>query len=210
MSPLKQSAIDGGRYINGSNTSITFNADGTVTYVIGTDPPVTENLETFAPNGTIIVDGADLRIKGVLNGRVTVGALTGGVSGAGDVFLDDDITYAGDPNDPECDDMLGIVADDDILVADNANNNNSINIHASMFSRTGGFGAENYSTRGKDGTINLVGGIQQYQRGAVGTFGGGGITSGFYKNYRYDNRLLADLPPFYPTTGSYEIVSWYE
>jgi len=58
--------------------------------------------------------------------------------------------------------------------------------------------------------LNLRGGVQEYQRGAVGMFSGGTITHGFQKNFRYDQRLMVDLPPFYPTTGSYEILSWYE
>jgi hypothetical protein len=56
----------------------------------------------------------------------------------------------------------------------------------------------------------MLGGIQQYQRGPVGTFSGSSIVSGFRKNYRYDERLMIDSPPLYPTTGSYEVLSWYE
>ena len=69
-------------------------------------------------------------------------------------------------------------------------NNSDINIDASIFCQNGGFGAENYSTRPVSGNINLLGGIQQNVRQAVGTFNSYGITSGFNKRYMYDKRLL--------------------
>jgi hypothetical protein len=57
-----------------------------------------------------------------------------------------------------------------------------------------------------------MGGIQQYQRQAVGTTGGTPvhIVSGFGKNYQYDTRLMIMSPPSYPNTGAYEVLSWYE
>ena len=65
-------------------------------------------------------------------------------------------------------------------------------------------------TRKVGGNINLIGGIIQDTRQAVGTFSGGKIVSGFAKQYKYDDRFLVASPPFFPGTGGYEIVSWYE
>ncbi|GJQ21534.1 MAG: hypothetical protein HBSIN02_18890 [Bacteroidia bacterium] len=211
MNPLEGAAQSGGRYFtSGAEVSLTFNADGTVTWKEGGNPAVTEPLSTFSPNGVIFAKNTNIRIKGTLKGRVTISATGSSGAAKGNVYLDDNIVYSTDPNDPNCDDMLGIAVDNDVIITDNAANNNSINVHASIFCRTGGFTAQNYNTRPVAGTINLVGGIQQYQRGPVGTFSGGTINHGFQKNYRYDMRLMTDLPPFYPTTGSYEILSWYE
>ena len=107
--------------------------------------------------------------------------------------------------------MLGIVADNNVIVTDNANNSGNVNVHATVFSRSGGLTAENHNTRAAGGTLSVLGGIQQYQRGPVGTFSGSGtIATGFRKNYKYDERLYVDTPPFFPTTGSYEVLSWYE
>ena len=101
-----------------------------------------------------------------------------------------------------------------MLITDNSANTNNINIDASVYAENGGFGSENYDTRPISGTINLYGGIQQHGRLPVGTFYTNGsnlyLVSGFYKNYRYDNRLLIASPPGYPNTGMFEIVSWYE
>ena len=77
-------------------------------------------------------------------------------------------------------------------------------------SKDKGLGAENYSTRPIAGTLSIIGGIQQNQRAAVGTFSGGAINHGFQKNYRYDDRLLITSPPSYPNTGAYEVLSWFE
>ena len=209
MNPMVAAASSGGHYVSGKDVSLTLNADGTITYQEGTDPAQTVPLSTYAPNGVIVVDKANIRLKGTLNGRLTIAALKGASSG-GTVTLDDDVVYNTSPDDPNCTDMLGIVADQDVVIADNAANNSDINVDASIFCKKGGFTAEHYSTRPIAGTINLRGGIQQYQRGPVGTVSGGSINHGFLKNYRYDNRLLTDLPPMYPTTGSYEVVSWYE
>jgi hypothetical protein len=95
-------------------------------------------------------------------------------------------------------------------MTDNPPNHSDINIHASIYCEKGGFGAQNYSSRPISGNINLLGGIIQHTRRAVGTFGSGGIKSGFAKRYRYDERLRIASPPFFPGTGGFEIVSWYE
>lgn len=211
MDPLTAAAEEGGRRVQGMNLSLTFNVGGTVTYKEGTAAAQTVPVSTYAPNGVIVVTGGDLRIKGTVSGHLTVASIRENGNN-GNVWLDDDVKYATDPSDPNCNDMLGIVATQDIWVTDNAANNSNITIHASMFCEKGGFKAEGYNTRPIAGAINLVGGIQNNARGPVGTFNPntGVIGHGFYKNYKYDNRLMTDSPPMYPTTGSYEIVSWYE
>ncbi|MEE9450421.1 MAG: hypothetical protein V3V72_10260, partial [Ignavibacteriaceae bacterium] len=107
-------------------------------------------------------------------------------------------------------DLLGIIAENDILITDNFPNHSDINIQASIYSQNGGFGAENYKSRPISGNINLLGGIIQHIRRAVGTFDKNGTKSGFSKRYRYDERLMLASPPMFPNTGSFEIVSWFE
>jgi hypothetical protein len=101
-----------------------------------------------------------------------------------------------------------------VIITDNANNDNpatGVNIQASILSRSGGLTADNYNHRPVSGTLTLLGGVQQYQRGPVGTFNSSNVIDhGFQKNYRYDNRLMIGSPPLYPTTGTYEVLSWYE
>ena len=217
FSALKSFAQSGGKYFNNQEVYMRFNADGTATYRIGswTAPPaITLPISTLAPNGVLMVDNSNLHIKGVVNGRLTISATGSSGASKGNVWVDSSIVYKTNPlTDPGSSDMLGIVCDNDVIVADNADNNNpttGVNIHATILSRSGGLKADNYNTRPAAGTLTLLGGVQQYQRGPVGTFSGSTITSGFQKNYRYDDRLMVDSPPLYPTTGSYEVLSWYE
>ena len=216
LSPLLTAASSGGRVFNGPDSVyLDFLSNGRVRYKQGASSPWSEALlSSFAPNGVIYANGTNVHVSGVVNGRVTVGA--GGSTGSnkqGNIFVDNDLTYARDPRSGSSSDVCGLVAENNILIANNtANNNNDLNLHASCFSRNGGFTAENYGSRGVEGRIRLLGGIQQNRRGAVGTFSGTppALNNGFLKDYRYDDRLLYDAPPFFPTTGNYEIVSWFE
>ena len=60
------------------------------------------------------------------------------------------------------------------------------------------------------GTLKVLGGIIQNARGPVGTFNSstGEMITGYSKNYTYDPRLASNPPPYYPTTGQYERLSW--
>ena len=83
-----------------------------------------------------------------------------------------------------------------------------------MFARSGSFEAQNYSTRPVSGTLSLVGSIVQNVRGAVGTFSGSVILSGFSKRYRYDTRYADPnvRPPYFPGfyTLTMTIKNWWE
>lgn len=164
---------------------------------------------SISSNGVIFAKDAVVRLKGTVSGQYSV--VASGASPKGKIFLDDDIVYSSDPRvNPASEDMLGIIAKNQILVTENSANNNDINIHGSLYSESAGFGAQNYDTRPVSGNINLLGGIIQNTRQAVGTFSGSTINHGFAKRYRYDDRLMFSSPPMYPGTGSFEIVSWLE
>ncbi len=164
----------------------------------------TYSSQTKAPNGVIYVEGMDVRLQGTVKGQYTV-------AGEGDIYLDNDIVYSQNPTtNPSSSDLLGIVAQNNVIITNNSANNHDININASIYCENGGFGAEDYSTRPVSGNINLLGGIIQNTRQAVGTFSGNNVSSGFNKRYNYDKRLMTASPPSFPGTGSYEIVSWLE
>jgi len=207
LSDIATAAAGGGGQISGKDTVyLTFQSDSIkVKYTF--NGPVTSYLaSSFAPNGAIYVkDAKAVRLQGTVKGQYTL------ASNLGDMYIDNDIVYNTDPRtNPNSKDILGIVAKNDVWITDNAANNNNINIDASIYCEKGSFGAENYNSRPVSGRINLLGGIIQFQRGAVGTFTGMGIKSGFYKTYRYDERLMLAAPPMFPGTGGFEIVSWYE
>lgn len=166
-------------------------------------------LPDASPNGVIFAKNSIVRLKGTVKGQYSV--VSSGSAGRGIIYLDDDIVFSQDPRThPNSTDLLGIIAKNEVLITDDIPNYNDINIHASIYVETGGFGADNYAKRPVSGNINLLGGIIQHTRRPVGTFNMWGPASGFSKRYRYDDRLMMASPPGFPGTGNFEIVSWYE
>lgn len=209
--PLKTAAQTGGRYLSGKDVFITFHPDSTMTIKIGTNPDTVVRLSTYAPNGAMVIDGGNVRVKGQFTGQLTLSAQANGVSNKGKVYFDSSLTYANNPLNGASNDLLGLCADDSLVITKNTNNSSGIDIQAALFSLTKGLGAEQYNTGSPRGMIRLLGGISQYQRAAVGTLDmSGNVATGYSKSYKYDNRLMVQSPPYYPTTGSYEILSWYE
>ncbi len=176
--------------------------------------PLSRNIN---PNfkGVIHVDGKVV-ISGVLRGRITIAATD-------QIIIGDDITYAGGPAQPGCDDILGLFSGNDVIVADN-----TINAPFRPWSSTSYrtyddtkdeyingivlaldvFTVENYnsgsesaewceSTSWGRGCLYLTGGIIQRTRGAVGLTSG----DGYLKRYSYDTCGATNPPPYFPTTG---------
>ena len=159
----------------------------------------------------VILGNNKVHVEGTLNGQLSVVSLT-------HMYIENDILYSNNPMSGHSTDVLGLIAEQNIYVANNAQNNNGCTIQASLFSRSGSFAAEDYSTRGVAGELRVLGSIVQKTRGAVGTFNAGSgtpvITSGFSKRYRYDPRL-ADTnfrPPYYPSfwNRTLSISDWWE
>ena len=219
LNVLKQAAQAGGKWLQDQGNQpvfIKFLANGNVKWRIDGNTDwsgggwTTEPLTSFAPNGAIWCQENNLHIKGVLNGRVTVGAKKY-------IWIDDDITYAQDPREGPSDDLLGLVSEDKMFISDTPENrgpNNNFTLMASTFSRTDGLWAEHYNTRPVEGKMTTVGGLIQKIGGYTGVFSGGQnptVINGFQPGGTYyDQRLLNDAPPFFPTTGNYEVISWFE
>lgn len=228
--PLPKDAVDGletfadddGLKFSGKDTVYLYFVNDSLKYKYSYSASYTTvYLPTAANNGMIFVKNSVVRLKGTVKGQYTVACnnSTASENGKGTVYLDDDIVYNKDPKlYPNSTDLLGICAEKNVIVTDNKPNNKDINIQASIYCEKGGFSVQNYDRNkpvdGKvifRGNINLVGGIIQKTRGAVGTIGSGGsIATGFAKRYKYDDRFLVASPPFFPGTGSFEIVSWFE
>ncbi len=202
---LKSMANSGGHLFDDQDTVyITFAGDSLKYRFAANDPDTTVFAQSFAPNGVIFADDATVRLKGTVKGRYTVGCEDE------NIYLDDDIVYYNDPRiDPNSTDMLGIVAEESILITDNLANSSDINIHASMYAEKGGFGAGWSSFTQPNGFINLYGGIQNKTRVQIGIMNNGDVW-GFNRRYKYDERLMLAAPPGYPGTGEMEIVSWLE
>jgi hypothetical protein len=211
LSALKAQAQAGGRYFNGNKLWIQMNADGTVTWKHGGSSWggggwTTEPISSFTPNGTVWCNGGDdLHVKGTLKGQLTIGS-------GNQIWIDDDIKYVSDPRYGYSTDMLGLVAENNLWISDvPANHGNDFMLMASVFSRTGGLWAENYASRPVEGKMTTLGGQTSKVGGYTGTFSGQTITHGFLPGGTYyDPRLMNDAPPFFPTTGNLEVISWFE
>jgi len=212
FSILEGRAQSGGTSFAGE-TNIIFKNDGTfdwqVFHKVGSPPSIvvdsSGNTDLDLTNGVIATEnGKDIHIKGTLNGQVTV------ISDS-NIWIDDDILYNQDPlTDPTADDLLGLIATKDIIVTDNAANRSNCTIDATLMALNKSFKVQNYDTGSPRGTLTVLGGMVQKERGPVGTMSGGVIKTGYLKKYLYDQRFMTKAPPYYPIFSRNSIVSWYE
>jgi hypothetical protein len=182
--------------------------------------------------GVITVNGTT-GVSGVLRGKVTVYA-------TGDVIVLDDQIYATNPAAvanqnliTSCPDMLGIIAGNDIWVADNALNDppnisaagsapspyrneddtQDLFLQGVMMALNTSFGVENYNTGPNNATGCPTPAIDGNGRGCLFLYGGliqqrrgaVGLLSGegYIKRYTYDHCAVSSPPPFFPTTGRF-------
>jgi hypothetical protein len=167
----------------------------------------------------VIYIPSNVGLSGTLNGRITLYA-------KGSIVLLDDLRYANDPVKGVCRDILGLITDKDIVIADNAINtpqlvassdweslddSKDVYIHAVMMALGSSFRVENYTLGPTNsntcdaivvarGCIYLSGGIIQQTRGAVGQSNG----TGYAKRYSYDHCAVVNPPPYFPTTGRFQ------
>jgi hypothetical protein len=155
----------------------------------------------------VILGNQRVHVSGTLDGKLTIASLQ-------DLYIEDNVLYESNPLSGHSDDLLGLVANNDVVVAENAANNSNCEIDAAIFSRASSFTAENYNTRPVSGMLQLLGGIVQEERGPVGTYSGSTIKHGFSKRYRYDDRLADPnyRPPYFPGfyTQTLQISGWWE
>jgi len=202
VSEVEALALANGAHFSGQDTVyLTFKGDSVLYRSSYSAPDSAMLLSSIAPNGVIFASNSILRLQGTIKGMYTVGSNKR-------IYIDNDIVYNTDPRiDPTSQDLFGIVTEKDVLVSDVPANHDGINLHASIFCKTEGFGAENPATRPNSGQLKLLGGIQQYYRKLVSD---PYPYHGFLKAYSYDERLMIASPPGYPGTGLMEIITWFE
>jgi hypothetical protein len=178
--------------------------------------PVIDSVKLADPNFNGVIMGTGVvNVQGTLDGRLTLASYSTPAATTNDLVIQGDILYQHDPRVGASTDLLGLVANNDVIVADNISGASNRTIQGSVFARTGSFIADNYSTRSIDGELRVLGSIVQNTRGAVGTFSGGSsLQHGFYKRYKYDDRLADPniRPPFYPgfIRKTFAISQWWE
>jgi len=199
LDPKGPSAGDGVAYIRATQTG-----------------PVIDSVNLSDPNFNGVIMGTGVvNVQGTLDGRLTIASYSTPTATTNNIVIQQDLLYQHDPRNGPSTDMLGLVANNNVIVADDIAGPTGRTIQGSIFARTGSFTAQNYSTRPINGDLNVLGSIVQNSRGAVGTFNGSAtLQSGFYKRYRYDDRLAdpSVRPPFYPgfIKKTYSISQWWE
>ncbi len=196
------------------DAEIRFNPDGTMTYSVwkfswwsGITYLVKDKTVSLSSlNGMLLVKG-DVQIHGKVKGQLTLIATD-------NIYITDDLVYAdsdehGKP-DPNSNNMLGVISKKNIVIADNAANRNDVRINGALLALGDSFTVQNYWAGHPRGKLTLYGSLSQKVRGPVGTFNSWGQQTGYNKDYHYDNRLLNSSPPYFPTTGQYEVYSWRE
>ncbi|MBO6792465.1 MAG: DUF4900 domain-containing protein [Balneolaceae bacterium] len=170
-------------------------------------PPTAPSVETVNLaniNGVISTDG-EITVEGNVNGDVTLHS-------EDKIEIIGDIVYKTSPlDDSTSTDLLGLVSEGNVIVdryAHTASGTQDLTVHASIVALNTSFTVENYNSGGNKGTLNMLGGIIQQNRGPVGTFSGNTVVSGYSKNYQYDNRLKASIPPSFPRESVFSIVYW--
>lgn len=218
---IRNAATAGGKVFESGNSYINvklnFNDNGTVTYWQrnGAGGPwgdsTIADLATLAPNGVIYVKKGDVFIQGTLNGKITVMADKDGTGGK--INITDDIVYNQNPLLGPSDDLLGLVAQDKIIIPfDPARGDFSI--HASMYAQSNAIVIDQYNNYPTAYHMNILGGVITNQIEATAHYelinGKWTPIRGYSYIHKFDQRFLKEVPPFFPLTDKFRVVSWLE
>ncbi len=195
------------------HATVVFHPDGTLTYSVwrntssGKDYTVPPTTRPVSELGGILFVQGDVRVKGVLDGQITIVATEL-------IKIVDDIRYAASDETGRplegCDDLLGLISAGNVVIADTPANRSDVVIDAGILALNTSFTVQNYDQGEPRGYIHLWGSLAQKVRGPVGTFSYYGGRTGYLKDYHYDTRFLDTPPPYYPSTGQYRIYTWEE
>jgi hypothetical protein len=159
---------------------------------------------TYQVNGSGNYYGCtgDVYVSGSYSTPLTIGAAndvivsnSGGTQGVS--------TSADGSGNPTGGATLGLVANQYVRVMHGCNGGTNVasqtltnpTIDAAILALSHSFMVDNYGCGASPGNLNIHGAIAQYYRGAVST-GSGSPSTGYAKNYNYDDRLASLLPPY--------------
>lgn len=191
---------------------------------IGTNSPTTY---TGVPNGMLYSTGNITSLSGTLADNYENGAsvvsrnswtIATDVNSSKDITITGNLKYNTQPDSTKsATDVsnlnaatLGLVAHN-VTISTSCPNDMTINgvvLAGGENTSDGSFYFTGYNG-GLRGNLHLLGGVIQKKRGPVGQLGNNDqISNGYTKDYRYDKRMVDYPPPFFPTTGQYDVLSW--
>jgi hypothetical protein len=174
------------------SAQITFYEDGTYGWSHVDGGETEQRLRLIAPAHYLIgLEGAELRLKGTVNGKVLVYA-------AERIVIEDDLRYA-HGRDAHGDDYLGLVAERAVEIAGpDVTGPGDLEVDASIYARRR-FAVRDFYAR-EGGTLLIFGSLTA-----------GSVTATeprFATKVEFDRRLANARPPSFPLTDRYELESW--
>lgn len=160
----------------------------------------TETVTLPTTNLTLYIGGTVHIKSGTVKGKVTLAT-------EGSIYIDGSVLYSDKEKD-----ILGIISEKDIIVNTDPYTKKDFEINALLMSLNGSFYVYNYNYGIYRGTLKILGGLIQYNRGPVGTFNSttGLVSTGYNKDYNYDSKLKNIPPPNFPTTGNIILLSIHD
>ena len=234
LAQMKTDAGLNGFYLNYTplGYDIHFNADGTfdVYKVTALEPDgdiglgdgititdsydiATETLQSSAnpiPNNGLIFVEANVWVKGIVNGRVTVatGRFPDNPTKYTSITIVNDLVN----NSSDGSDVIGLVAQNNVQIGYYSEDN--LEIEAAVLAQNGKFYRPYYydfrdpSTHNTRDTITITGSFAMNTRyGLHWCCPESGYST---RNINYNNSLVYAPPPSFPTTGEYAFISWEE
>ena len=169
---------------------LTFNADGTFEWQAVEDGAAVERGSLGdEPFYIVAREGVDLRVRGVVNGKVLVYSPE-------HIVIVDDLLYAEDPREPGADDYLGLVAERTVEIDEpEVTGPGDLTINASIYARNR-FVVRDYMSR-RSGTLVVYGSV---------TAGSASATEPRYATrIEFDDRLTTMRAPGFPLSDRYEL-----
>jgi len=194
LSDIQNAAQNGGLYLNNTSKAawrIVFNSNGTLTYssctqngssdVAAKNPNCGTTTTVAVPANGAVYSPQTVIVSGQVHGRVTVASNN-------DIDIGDNISYVTPGQD-----VLGLIADNDVTVCDWAPN--MLNWTGAVLAETGTWQtySSSYSAAGRDKYSTMT------FTGSAATENGGDFGGFDYRTYDYDKNLLYLAPPWFPT-----------
>ena len=200
--------VTGKRY-NGAplaNATLPIPADGVISVLNDSGSPACIGYNPLQPLTASATCG-DVWVRGTYARSLTITA-------ENDIVVDEDVLRSGDH-------LLGLISNNFIRVHHPTTNDcgpagggtndggpGSLTIEAAILSLTNSFTVDRWWCGAQVGTVTVIGAIAQKFRGTVGRIG----TSGYLKDYQYDDRLRFRSPPRFldPVQAAWRILTYVE
>ena len=172
------------------DTLLTFRADGSFeSLALAGDAAAESGALGQDPFYIVADEGVDLRVRGIVNGKVLVYSPE-------HILIVDDLRYAADPRDPSTDDYLGLVAERSVEIEEpDVTGPGDLEVHASIYARNR-FTVRNYRSR-PSGTLIIYGSVTA---GSVSA-----TEPRFATRIEFDDRLTTMRAPGFPLSDRYEL-----